>query len=174
MEKKYTGIPFVKLENGNNLVKVEDIYGFNNSDEEYTELTDEMLEIFNNSRKEKKNKKRDDRRKSVVSFDEELAAKLEGINIPSAESTYLSENNKEDMEELRRIIGTLSKIQRRRLFMRYGLNMTYKEIGNRERVCHRTVVDSCEEGLMRLRKESKVLQNLSLDCWIHLLICTNF
>ena len=50
MKKEYKGIPFIKMDNGNNLVKVSDIYGSNYSGEdEFTELTDEMLEVFNKS-----------------------------------------------------------------------------------------------------------------------------
>ena len=135
MKKENKGIPFIKLENGNNLVKVEDIYGFNNSDEEFVELTDEVLEALNQQKRyEEKYKKWEKRHRANDIF---LGTEDFSASLGLYEESFETESDISVL--LEEALSAYSKAVLRVAKMYYLCGVSARKIAELENLHHSTV-----------------------------------
>lgn len=68
------------------------------------------------------------------------------------------------------IFSSLSDKQRKRLYMKYKLKMSYIKIGKIEGKAPSTIMESCNRALKKLQKHGKYLSKLDIKMWVDLLI----
>ncbi len=170
MYEEYHKIVSFKTGENANLVKVSSIYGFNCSEQDYVEVDDKTLEFLIESNRSIASKERNFRNHCVSLPDEEnKAAKMGAVTVSTQES-FFSERDDEQINEILSIFAQLSLRQRKRLYMKFRLNMTYTAIGVSEGVSAASILESCERALEKLKKHSEIFQNTNLKTWVDLLI----
>lgn len=101
--------------------------------------------------------------------DETAAAKM-GAMDRSAEEKFFSESDKEQIEHILLILSELTDNQRKRLYMKFRLNMSYADIARVEKAALVTIRESCERAVNRLKKHGEFLQNCTIKLWVDWLI----
>ncbi|MCH5204992.1 MAG: sigma-70 family RNA polymerase sigma factor [Oscillospiraceae bacterium] len=163
-------VEFVKVGENANRVKLSSIYDNNCSSQEYVIVDDEMLEYLIKSEQQFNASRRTmDNHVIALPEDETAAAKM-GVMDTSAEEKYFSEFDKEQIHQIQLILSELSEKQRKRLYMRFHLNMSYTKIARIEGSTIVTVRESCERTIKRLKKYSDFLQDCTIKSWVNLLI----
>lgn len=71
------------------------------------------------------------------------------------------------------ILSELTEKQRKRLYMKFRLNMSFANIARVEKTALVTVRESCERAVNRLKNQGKFLQNCTIKPWLDRLIWTN-
>jgi RNA polymerase sigma-70 factor (ECF subfamily) len=116
---------------------------------EAIEVTREVADFLDNSRKEKEKADRSDRRHLTSKnleenfFEDDIAD--ECVNI---EADFI---RREDYRQLYAAIDALPDLQRKRIKAHYFEGLTYRQIGERERIDHRAIVRSVESALGKLK-----------------------
>lgn len=106
------------------------------------EIDKEVYEALNDSQKSVHSQIRQDRRYGLLSFDE---------NIGESGMIYECERTDELIQKVLEHMGNLTEVQRRRLSLYYGKNMTLKQIAKKEGVTCPSVRESIQVALSLLR-----------------------
>lgn len=163
-------VEFEKVGENVNRVKLSSIYGHNCSSQEYVIVDDEMLKyLIKSEMKFNANRRTKDNHVVALPEDETAAAKM-GAMDKSAEEKFFSESDKEQIEHILLILSELTNKQRKRLYMKFRLNMSYAEIARTEKAALVTVRESCERAVNRLKKHSEFLKNCTMKSWVDWLI----
>lgn len=86
------------------------------------------------------------------------------------EEKYFSEYDSEQINEILDVLSKLTYRQRKRIYMKFCLKMTYTAIGLSEGVAPASVQESCERALRKLSEYSDILQNTTIKTWTDLLV----
>lgn len=144
----------IKTAGSSTLIKLTDYYESNCSAEEYAEVSVEVLEFLQESRREdKKYEMRDYRHRTPFNYDEIKTSELGGAVTESAEDTLLRNY---DAQDLYQAMDKLPPSARRRFYLYYAVGMTMERIAELEGVSHVAVVKS-------LRSSAKALQKTLCD-----------
>lgn len=163
-------VEFVKVGENVNRVLLKSIYPNNCSSQEFVIVDDEMLNYLIESEMEfNANRRTKDNHVVALPEDETAAAKM-GAMDKSAEEKFFSESDKEQIEHILLIMSELTDKQRKRLYMKFRLNMSYAEIARTEKAALVTVRESCERAVNRLKKHSEFLKNCTIKSWVDWLI----
>lgn len=163
-------VEFVKISENVNRVKLSSIYPNNCSSQEYVIVDDEMLAYLIESEKEFNAKRRTKDNHVVALPDDETAAAKMGAKDASAEEKFFSESDKEQIEHILLILSELTDKQRKRLYMKFCLKMSYTEIARIECSALVTVRESCERAINRLKEHSEFFKNCTIKTWADWLI----
>lgn len=106
------------------------------------EIDKEVYEALNDSQKSVHSQIRQDRRYGLLSFDE---------NIGESGMIYECERTDELIQKVLEHMENLTEVQRRRLSLYYGKNMTLKQIAKKEGVTCTSVRESIQVALSLLR-----------------------
>lgn len=106
------------------------------------EIDKEVYEALNDSQKSVHSQIRQDRRYGLLSFDE---------NIGESGMIYECERTDDLIQKVLEHMGNLTEVQRRRLSLYYGKNMTLKQIAKKEGVTCPSVRESIQVALSLLR-----------------------
>lgn len=106
------------------------------------EIDKEVYEALNDSQKSVHSQIRQDRRYGLLSFDE---------NIGEPGMIYECERTDDLIQKVLEHMGNLTEVQRRRLSLYYGKNMTLKQIAKKEGVTCPSVRESIQVALSLLR-----------------------
>lgn len=166
---KDSKVEFVKVGENANRIKLSSIYPNNCSSQEYVIVDDEMLEYLIESEQKENNKERRFRRHYVALPEDETAAAKMGAITSSVEEKYFAESDEDEISRILEILSLLTACQRKRLYLRFKENLTYKAIGKMEGVGLTTVQSSCELALEKLKPYSDFLQNATTARWVDLL-----
>lgn len=163
-------VEYVKVGENANRVKLSSIYDHNCSSKEYVIVDDEILAYLIES-EQKINADRRTKDNHVIELpeDETAAGKMGAID-KSAEEKFFSELDDEQIRRIRLIISELTIRQRKRLYMKFRLNMSYTQIARIEGSALVTVRESCERAFKKLRKHRDFLQDCSIKSWVDWLI----
>lgn len=169
IEKKRV-IDFVKIGENTNIVKLSSAYDTNCSMQEFEIVDDRTLQCMLDSEREMDSFQRNERN-HVVSLpeDEVKAAKMGAVTV-SVEEKYFSEYDSEQINEILDVLSKLTYRQRKRIYMKFCLKMTYTAIGLSEGVAPASVQESCERALRKLSEYSDILQNTTIKTWTDLLV----
>jgi DNA-directed RNA polymerase specialized sigma subunit len=134
MDKPFVAITY-KLANGSKIC---------------VEVSTLVKELLEQSDRQIRSQRRQDRRHLdfAVHTDEDLASSL----LPAYEDTADLLERMERDARLYEAICKLTEVQQRRLRLYYFNGLSYSQIAKREGVNHRTVMDTIEQALKRLRK----------------------
>lgn len=163
-------VEFVKVGKNVNRVKLSSIYDHNCSLQGYVIVDDKMLEyLIESEQRFSENRRTNDNHVVSLPEDETAAAKM-GAMDKSAEEKFFSEADKEQIEHILLILSELTEKQRKRLYMKFRLNMSYAQIARIEGSALVTVRESCERAVNRLKKHGEFLQNCTIKSWVDWLI----
>ncbi len=163
-------VEFVKISENVNRVKLSSIYENNCSSQEYVIVDDETLEYLVASERKFSADRRTKSNHVVALPEDETAAAKMGAMDKSAEEKFFSESDKEQIDYILHILSELTYKQRKRLYMKFRLNMSYAEIARTEKAALVTVRESCERAVNRLKKHSDFLKNCTIKSWVDWLI----
>lgn len=169
IEKKRV-IEFVKTGENTNIVKLSSAYDNNCSEEEYEAVDDRTLQFMLDSEREVDSFKRNERNHVVSLPDDEVKAAKMGAVAVSVEEKYFSEQDADQINEILDVLNKLTYRQRKRIYMKFCLKMTYTAIGLSEGVAPASVQESCERGMRKLSEYGHILQNTTIKSWTDLLI----
>ena len=162
IEKKRV-IDFVKIGENTNIVKLSSAYDTNCSMQEFETVDDRTLQCMLDSEREMDSFQRNERN-HVVSLPKMVAVTV------SVEEKYFSEYDSEQINEILDVLSKLTYRQRKRIYMKFCLKMTYTAIGLSEGVAPASVQESCERALRKLSEYSDILQNTTIKTWTDLLV----
>ncbi len=163
-------VEFVKVDENVNRVLLKSIYPNNCSSQEFVIVDDEMLNyLIESEMKFNTNRRTKDNHVVALPEDETAAAKM-GAMDKSAEEKFFSESDKEQIDHILHILSELTDKQRKRLYMKFRLNMSYAEIARTEKAALVTVRESCERAVNRLKKHSEFLKSCTIKSWVDWLI----
>lgn len=170
IEKKRV-IDYVKTGENTNLIKLSSAYDNNCSSQEYEVIDDMTLDIILTSEREIDSAKRKERNYHIVNLpdDDTKAAKMGAISV-SVEEKFFMEYDEEEIQQIMCILSQLTDCQRKRIYMRYKLELSYKQISHIEGVGISTIQASCELALEKLKPYGKFLQETKIVKWVDLLI----
>ncbi len=162
-------VEYVKVKENVNLVKLSTAYDTNCSEEEFTEVDDKTLnyilqyEQFVTSQDSYSSNK-----ELSVSYDDSSGKILNNAKCCYEEDFF--SDDKKQAEVVLEIFSSLSDKQRKRLYMKYKLKMSYIKIGKIEGKAPSTIMESCNRALKKLQKHGKYLSKLDIKMWVDLLI----
>lgn len=163
-------INYIKQGTNRNLIKLSTAYENNCSENEYEEVNDEVLTYILEFERECSKKGRNERKRLVPFPKNDMEAVRDGVITISAEEQYLSERDDSQLNELREIFNKLSRRQRKRLYMKFFMNMSFTEIAQHENAAVSSVYESCNRALKALNEYGEILQKSSIRSWAELLI----
>ncbi len=163
-------VKFIKVAANRNLIKLATAYDTNCSSQEYAEVNDETLEFILNSELKFSSAGRNERNHTVPYPEEDKLTVKIGAITDSVEEIYFSERNQEEIDMIQKILSILTPCQRKRMYMYFKLNLTYKEIGEKEGVGFTAIQHSCEIALKKLKPYGEILRNTTIVKWLDLLI----
>ena len=135
---------------GKNYIRISDFYTENCLEQEYVEVSDEVLTyLTDKKREENKIKMRDYRNLAAFGFEEDKVADLCGIYEQSAEEQYYS-NLK--ITELYEAMKKLKPVFCKRFYLYYAVGLTMKQIAELEGVDHSTIQKSLKSTALKLRE----------------------
>lgn len=173
MSKKFITkreVEYIKVRENVNLVKLSTAYDTNCSDEEFTAVDDKTLRFILQYEKRVTSQDSYISQKEVsVSYDDSNGKFLSNAKGYYEEDFY-TEDKQKQAELITEIFSSLSDKQRKRLYMRYKLNMSYIKIGKIEGKAPSSIMESCNRALKRLQKHGKYLSKLDIKMWVDLLI----
>lgn len=139
-----------KTESGKYVIKVSDFYKESCNNDEFVEVSEEVLDyLIEQRRLEKKCAMRDYRHLAAFELKEVEIGELCGIVSESVEETVMRNY---EVKKLYKAIETLDNDSRKRFFLYYEYCHTLKEIAKTERVDRTTVGRRLERTLATLRK----------------------
>lgn len=162
-------VEYIKIKENVNLVKLSTAYDTNCSEEEFTEVDDKTLscilryEQFVTSQDSYSSNK-----ELSISYDDSSGKILKNAKCCYEEDFF--SDDKAQAEAVLKIFSSLSDKQRKRLYMKYKLNMSYMKIGKIEGKAPSTIMESCNRALKKLQKHGEYLSKLDIKMWVDLLI----
>lgn len=159
------------VNNSTHIVRVKDYYPMDCSGQEFMEISDELYNDLEKNKKTEETRKRVERRRiAKIRFDDEGIGSINEIFSDSVEDEFFATRDIEQIEEVKKIISTLTKCQRYRVYLRIVMQLSYKEISELEGVGITTVETSYEQGIEKLKKYGDIVQNIAIKGWLELLI----
>ncbi len=162
-------IVHTKKDNDVNFIKLSSVYDRNCSEKDYAEINDEILKFMIDDERNTSSVENYWRKKTTSLVEDNNSPTSLTINEMPTDEKYFIEKNDEEINKILGILSVLTKRQRRRLYMRFKYEMTYKQIGKHEGVALTSVQESCERALENLKPFGNILQNTVLNNWVDLL-----
>ena len=132
-------------------INLKDFYNNAVGDDEYTYVTQEVYEILVNTfRKEAHAQEMQDLRHIVIGG--YIEGETEELLKNSGEDVEDIVIKKMDMEILQKAMQSLTEIQRERLYLYFFSGLTFRQIGERLGVSDKSVRESIEASLKKIRK----------------------
>lgn len=159
------------IDKNTHIIKIKDYYPDDCSGHEYMEVSEELYLFLENERKRAEAEARQERRYiAPFGYDDEATSEINGVVSESVEDEFFSKRDWEQIKKVEDIISKLTPRQRSRLYMRIVKRLSFKEIGKSEGVSITSVEDSYEQSIAKLRKYGYILQNITLNEWLNMLI----
>lgn len=173
-------VEFTKLGENANLIKLASAYDTNCSNEEYTIVNDEVLELMLQSDRAYNALARRERYHAIPSsFDDEKISQrnLDAFAVEEQYSFLLAEEDElfqEQLSLIQTICSELTDVQRDRLYIHCVYGMNLEVIASFEGVSIEAVSKSCEIAKQKLQKHRHFLLSVRGGKWAHLLKSPNF
>lgn len=162
---------YTKKDKNVNLVKLSSEYDTNCSEQEYEVVDDKILAYMLESDKHFSSMERNARNYTIsISYNDEIGGTQQIVKNHVEEGFEIAEEYRLELERVLAILNTLTDCQRKRIYMLFKLEMTYKEIGKVEGVGISSIQSSCELALAKLKPHGQYLQKLKGIKWVDLLM----
>lgn len=162
---------YTKKDKNVNLVKLSSEYDTNCSEQEYVAVDDKTLAFMLESDRFFASMERKARNYTIsITYNDEIGCTQQITKNHVEEEIGIAEEYQLELERVMTILNTLTDCQRKRIYMLFKLEMTYKEIGRIEGVGISSIQSSCELALAKLKPHGQYLQRLNGIKWVDLLI----
>lgn len=162
---------YIKKAENVNVITLSSEYDNNCSEQEYVVVDDKILDFMLKDDRRVASSERTNRShiSSLYIDDDRTMEKVEAKSI-SAEESFFKIHDDEQEYKIKRVFNTLTILQRKRIYMKFCLGMTYTDIGLYEGKSVNSVRESCERAISKLSEYSDILLKCELKSWADLLI----